>query len=80
MARIREIDEAGATDEQRALFRGDVERFGAILNTTRVYAHRPEVLPHLQGLMASLTAAGTLRPGLVSLTRLRIAQIIGCPF
>ena len=79
MPRIREINEAGATDEQRALFDGDVERFGSILNTTRVYAHRPEFLPHLQALTASLTAAGTLGPGLVSLTRLRIAQIIGCP-
>jgi alkylhydroperoxidase family enzyme len=77
--RIREIDEGNATAEQKRLLDDDVEAYGQVLNTTRLYAHVPELLPPLRALHGAL-AAGGLPEGLVSLARLRVAQINGCPF
>jgi alkylhydroperoxidase family enzyme len=79
MPRIREVDEGNATAEQLRLFADDVESHGQVLSTTRLYAHVPDLLPPLRGLHGAL-AGGGLPEGLVSLARLRVAQINGCPF
>jgi alkylhydroperoxidase family enzyme len=77
--RIREITHETATAEQKRLLEDDVEAYGQVLNTTRLYAHVPELLPPLRAFHGAL-AAGGLPEGLVSLARLRVAQINGCPF
>jgi alkylhydroperoxidase family enzyme len=53
--------------------------YGQVLNTTRLYAHVPDLLPPLRVLHGAL-AGGGLPESLVSLARLRVAQINGCPF
>ena len=80
MPRIPEIDEGNATPEQRALLEGDVAGYGSVLNTTRIWAHVPSLLPPIQAFHGALAAAGHVEPALVSLARLRTAQINGCPF
>jgi alkylhydroperoxidase family enzyme len=50
-----------------------------VFNTTRLYAHVPDLLPPLRALHGAL-AGGGLPEGLVFLARLRVAQINGCPF
>jgi alkylhydroperoxidase family enzyme len=77
--RIREVDEGNATAEQMRLLDDDVESYGQVFNTTRLYAHVPDLLPPLRALHGAL-AGGGLPEGLVSLARLRVAQINGCPF
>jgi alkylhydroperoxidase family enzyme len=77
--RIREITHEAATAEQKRLLDGDVESYGQVLNTTRLHAHVPELLPPLRALHGAL-ANGALPEGLVSLARLRVAQINCCPF
>jgi alkylhydroperoxidase family enzyme len=77
--RIREITHSAATTEQERLLDDDVDAYGQVLNTTRLYAHVPDLLPPLRSLHGAL-AGGGLPEALVSLTRLRIAQINGCPF
>jgi alkylhydroperoxidase family enzyme len=77
--RIREIEHEAATAEQKRLLDDDVESYGQVLNTTRLYAHVPELLPPLRALHGALANSG-LPEDLVSLARLRVAQINGCPF
>jgi alkylhydroperoxidase family enzyme len=80
MPRIPEIRDEIATPEQTAVLEADRAAYGDVLNTTRIYAHRPEVVPALQGLHGALAGSSTVPPALVSLARLRVAQINGCPF
>lgn len=80
MPRIPEISDAEATPEQSALFQADRGQYGDVLNTTRIYAHCPGISPALRGLRAALDASGLVRADLVSLARMRVAQINGCPF
>jgi alkylhydroperoxidase family enzyme len=77
--RIREIRHEAATTEQQRLLEEDVETYGQVLNTTRLYAYVPELLPPLRAVHGAL-ANGGLPEALVSLARLRVAQINGCPF
>jgi alkylhydroperoxidase family enzyme len=79
MARIREVSDINATPEQHKVLETDQTQYGQVFNTTRIYAHFPAILPHLQALHAAL-AAGTLASKLVSLARLRVAQMNDCPF
>ncbi|MGI9659175.1 MAG: carboxymuconolactone decarboxylase family protein, partial [Gaiellaceae bacterium] len=43
-------------------------------------AHRPATFEGLGAFAEALTTESTLPPGLVHLTRVRVAQINGCPF
>ena len=79
MPRIREVREDDASPEQRRALAEDVELHGDVLNTTRIYAHAPELIGPLRALHGALAAAG-LPDHLISLARLRVAQIHGCPF
>lgn len=79
MPRIDEVTAERATEEQRRVLEEDEALYGDVLNTTRIYAHAPELLAPLRALHGEL-ASGGLPELLVSLARLRVAQINGCPF
>ena len=79
MSRIRQVVEENATQSQKQALAEDVRTYGDVLNTTRIYAHAPELLEPLRALHAAL-AVGPPDDDLVSLARLRVAQINGCPF
>lgn len=79
MPRITEITSDNASDEQRAILEAQ-EADSGVFNTTRVWAHRPATFVGLGTFADALTTESTLPPGLVHLTRVRVAQINGCPF
>ena len=79
MPRITEITSENANDRQRAILDAQ-EADGGVFNTTRVWAHRPATFEGLGTFADALTTESTLPPGLVHLTRVRVAQINGCPF
>lgn len=79
MSRMRRITHEAATAEQERLLDDDLDAYGQVLNTTRLYAHVPDLLLSLRSLHGAL-ANGGLPEALVALTRLRVAQINGCPF
>ena len=80
MPRIPEIFDDEATPEQRALFDDDRTRYGDVLNPTRIYAYRPSISPALRDLHGALLDSDLVPAHLVSLARMRVAKINGCPF
>ena len=79
MARITEITVENASPAQRKILDAQ-EVEGDVFNTTRVWAHRPATFEGLGTFADALTTESTLPAGLVHLTRVRVAQINGCPF
>ena len=79
MPRISEVTAETANDAQREIL-AEQEAAGGVYNTTRVWAHRPATFRGLGAFSGALEGESTLPPGLVHLTRVRVAQINGCPF
>jgi len=80
MPRVREIEDDGGDPILKETFAKEREVFGALLNTTKVYAHCPPILRAAKQLSASIERSGLLPSSLVPLVYLRVALINGCPF
>ena len=80
MPRVREIEDEGGDAILKDIFAKEREIFGAVLNTTKVYAHCPPILKAAKQLSASIEKSGQLPPALLPLVYLRVALINGCPF
>ncbi len=80
MPRVPEVDPASASPAQRELFEADRALFGRVLSASRVYAHQPEIFLQVQALHRTLAGRSTLPPALVSIARLRVAELRQSPF
>ncbi len=80
MPRVREIEDAGDDPVLREAFAKEQERFGFLLNTTKVQAHCPGIMTAAKQLSAAVDRSGLLPPELLSLVYLRVALLNGCPF
>ncbi len=80
MPRVTEIDKPGDDPILGEIFAREQELFGAVLNTTRVQAHRPGILKAAKVLGLAVDASGLLPRELLALVYLRVALINGCPF
>ena len=80
MPRVKEIEDDGGNPILEEIFAKERELFGAVLNTTKVYAHCPPILKAAKQLSASIERSGLLPAPLLPLVYLRVALINGCPF
>lgn len=80
MPRIREIADAGGDPILEKEFAEERERFGDLLNPTKVAAHCPPILKALKALYASFYESAQIPPALHALVNARVASINGCPF
>lgn len=80
MPRISEIEDDGGDPILAEVFRGQRERFGDLLNPTKVMAHRPGILRAAGALGAAIDQSGQLPRGMLPLIYLRVATLNGCPF
>ena len=80
MPRVNEIEDDGGDPILRDVFARERERFGALLNSTKVLAHCPPILDAAKQLSAAVERSGQLPPSLLFLVYLRVALINGCPF
>ena len=80
MPRVREIEEDGGDPILKEVFTREREIFGAVLNTTKVYAHCPPILKAAKQLSMAVEKSGLLPAPLLPLIYLRVALINGCPF
>ena len=80
MPRIREIDEPGDDPTLKDIWVKEQERFGFVLNTTKIQAHTPGILKAAKQMSVAVEKSGLLAPQLLALVYLRVALINGCPF
>jgi alkylhydroperoxidase family enzyme len=80
MPRVSEIENDGGDPILAEHFKRDRERFGDLLNPTKVMAHCPPILDASRQLAAAIERSGQLPQELVPLVYLRVATINGCPF
>jgi len=80
MPRVKEIEDDGGDPILEEIFAKERDFFGAVLNTTKVYAHCPPILKAAKQLSASIERSGLLPASLLPLVYLRVALINGCPF
>ncbi len=78
--RIRPLNRDQAREDVRHYFDEDAERYGMPLNTTRVYAHSPELMRGARGLNIAVAKAGRIPDALRALLSVRVAAQVGCPF
>lgn len=80
MLRIKGVDPEQAPAEVREVFDEQRNRYGAILNTARVYGLRPTIQKGVQALQQGILASGLIAPDLRHLLCMKAASINGCPY
>jgi hypothetical protein len=80
MARLVSIEKHEAPEEAMEYYDRDEERYGAVLNNTKLYAHNVAVLRAMKELAAAYGGMGSLPLGQKALIRVRVAGLNGCPF
>ena len=80
MPRVREIEEPGDDPILRETFERERERFGFVLNPTKVQAHTPGIMKAAKQLSLAVDRSGLLPKELLALVNVRVALINGCPF
>lgn len=80
MPRVREIEDDGGDPILAEQFKADRERFGDLLNPTKIMAHCPPILAAARAMGAAIARSGRLPKGMAELVSLRVATINGCPF
>ena len=80
MPRVTEIVDAGDDPLLQDVFERERELFGDVLNPTRVFAHRPEILRAAKALYVACDTSGLVPMALLSLAYARVAALNGCPF
>lgn len=80
MARLPELDYEHVPSEARAFYDGDIQRYGVVLNNTKLYAHSPGVLAAIKEFSARFAELRALPIDLKALLRVRVAALNGCPF
>jgi AhpD family alkylhydroperoxidase len=80
MPRLKPIEKEEASAEARPFYETDEERYGQILNNTKLYAYNQPVLETMKAVAAGYAKTKELPLALKSLVRVRIAVVNGCPF
>jgi hypothetical protein len=78
--RIKALTRDEAAPDAQRFFDSDQERFGVVLNTTRIQAYRPPILAASKRLSASVSTDAVLPETLRALVCTRVAMLVGCPF
>jgi hypothetical protein len=80
MPRLRPIEKEEAPVEALPYYEKDEERYGVILNNTKVYAHNLPVLHGAKALVGAFLETSSVPVAQKALIRLRVATLNGCPF
>lgn len=80
MARLEPIEPESAAPEILELYRRDEEKYGVVLNNTKLYAHNLAILRAVKAFAAAFEEADLLPLALKALVRVRVASLTGCPF
>jgi AhpD family alkylhydroperoxidase len=80
MPRLQPIEKEEAPAEALPYYETDEQRYGQVLNNTKLYAYNLPVLETMKAVAAGYAKTSELPLSLKSLVRVRIAVLNGCPF
>ncbi|MBI4298174.1 MAG: hypothetical protein HY666_00220 [Chloroflexi bacterium] len=80
MPRIHPLKEEEVPSESRAYFERSRLSFGAVLQSTALYAYCPPILEGISLLGTSIERSRKLTRQLRCLINVKVAAIVGCPF
>jgi AhpD family alkylhydroperoxidase len=80
MPRLQPIEREEASAEALSFYETDEQRYGQVLNNTKLYAYNVPVLETMKAVAAGYAKTSELPLPLKSLVRVRIAVLNGCPF
>ncbi|MEA2320353.1 MAG: hypothetical protein QOD81_203 [Solirubrobacteraceae bacterium] len=80
MPRLDPIEQDDAPPEAARFYAADVERYGAVLNNTKLYAHNVPVLRAVKEFAAAFAEASAIPMDMKAMLRVRVAMLNGCPF
>ena len=80
MPRLDPVEQADAPPEAQEYYETDIERYGEVLNNTKLYAHSLPVLKAVKGFVGGFAAATAIPLDQKALIRVRVALLNGCPF
>jgi hypothetical protein len=78
--RLDPVEQADAPPEAQEYYQTDIERYGEVLNNTKLYAHSLPILKAVKGFAGAFAAATAIPQGQKALIRVRVALLNGCPF
>jgi hypothetical protein len=80
MPRLEPIEKHAASPEALPFYELDEQRYGTVLNNTKLYAHNLAVLRAVKGFVAAFGEATSIPLSLKALVRVRVAILNLCPF
>lgn len=80
MPRLTPLELEDAPEDAREFYALDEERYGYVLNNTKLYAYNVPVLRTMKAVVGGYAATSALPLWLKSLVRVRIATVNDCPF
>ncbi len=80
MPRLKPLEEDEAPEEARPFYEKDVERYGVVLNNTKLYAYNVEVLKAIKLFAGAFAETKAIPLDQKALIRVRVATLNFCPF
>jgi hypothetical protein len=80
MPRLTPLEREHAPEEAHRYYDTDVERYGVVLNNTKLYAYNLPVLRAMKELATAFAQATSIGLDQKALIRVRVATLNGCPF
>jgi uncharacterized peroxidase-related enzyme len=80
MARVRDIDIDEVPEDVQPVYRRFTEEYGPFLNQVKVFAHRPPVLRHIQGLLLDLSDEALLPKRYLEIALVVVSKLNECTY
>lgn len=80
MARVRDIAIDEVPEPARSVYRRFNEEYGPFLNQVKVFAHRPPVLEHIQGLLLDLRDEALLPKRYLEIALVVVSKLNECTY
>ena len=80
MARVRDLAIDEVPEDVRPVYRRFVEEYGPFLNQVKVFAHRPPVLRHIQGLLLDLSDEALLPKRYLEIALVVVSKLNECTY
>ncbi len=80
MARVRDVEIHEVPEDVQPIYRRFAQEYGPFLNQVKVFAHRPPVLEHIQGLLLDLADEALLPKRYLEIALVVVSKLNECEY